>query len=122
MNYEEYYTCLGEAKGCHSPEDFLAEYGYPVDCPYSPDGLIRMCEIVYAVSQEDWNRVIELSGGNMAAFSRKYGIPYTTLQHWTIDKGDTKRSAPVYVMQLIGYAMIAEIPTGSEETDNLYDA
>lgn len=117
LNYEIYYSLLGEAKNCGSAENFRAEYGYPPECPYSTEGLTRMCSIIYTVAQEDWKGVIALSGTKMAAFARKYGVPYTSLQKWVTDNEALGRTAPAYVLQLIGYAMIAEIPTEAEETD-----
>ena len=118
LKYEHYYDLLGEAKICGSAEDFRGEYGYPANCHFSSEGLIRMCDIIFAVAQENWKGVIALSGTKMAAFARKYGVPYTSLQKWVTDNETLSRTAPAYVLQLIGYAMIAEIPTEAEEADD----
>lgn len=43
------------------------------------------------------DRIIEASGMNMAAFSRKFGIPYRSLQNWT----GGEREAPDYVLDML---------------------
>lgn len=42
-------------------------------------------------------KIVEASGMNLATFSRKFGIPYRSLQHWV--GGD--REAPDYVLDML---------------------
>lgn len=114
LNYERYLGYVDFAKSAKSWEDFMSEYGYPADCPYDAEGLIQMCQIVFAVSRQDCKELVKLSQMSGAALARKYNIPCKTLDNW-LSPGTQKRTAPKYVTELIGYAMIAEIPQEGEE-------
>lgn len=46
-----------------------------------------------------------LTGLNLTEFSKKYHIPYRTLQHW--DAGD--RDCPTYVLELLEFRVNADI-------------
>lgn len=107
MIYNYYRALIEEAQHYDSEDLFVGAYGYPENCSYSPENLQRIFYIIYTVSNNNFPALIELSGMSFKIFSEKYNIPQRTALHWKM--GD--RTAPEYVMQLIGYAMICEIPT-----------
>lgn len=110
MNYN-YYLALVEEAGAYNDKDtFLGAYGYPEGCPYTPENLQHVFYIIYAVSNNDFLEVAGLSGLNFSKFHKKYGIPERTAFSWK----NRERQAPPYVLQLIGYAMIAEIEKSEE--------
>lgn len=102
MKYSYYLAHVVEAKNYESAADLLADYGYPGDCPLSPDNLVRAFEIIYAVAHGEFATI---AGDNFAAFSRKFSIPKRSLQNWRL--GTTK--PPEYILQMIGYILIAEM-------------
>lgn len=102
MRYSYYLAYVAEAKNYESATDLLADYGYPGDCPLSPDNLVRAFEIIYAVAHGDFAAI---AGDNFAAFARKFSIPRRSLQNWHL--GTTK--PPEYILQMIGYILIAEL-------------
>lgn len=107
LNYDTYSSLLRDASACSSADDFLIKYGACLYC--SADMLTSACDIIYAVSHEDWKGIVRLSGCKMTVFSRKYGIPYSSLQKWATCNDTCKHIPPIYVLQLIGYALIAEL-------------
>ena len=102
MKYVEYLAYVDEAKNYGSAAELLADYGYPGDCPLSADNLIKSFEIIYAVAHDDFSSIV---GDNLAAFSRKFLIPRRTIQNWELGI----RKAPDYILQMIGYILIAEL-------------
>lgn len=106
MKYSYYLAYIAEAKNYESSAALLAEYGYPGDCPLSPDNLIKVFDIIFAVSKGDF---AALTGSNRAAFARKFSIPLRSLQNWELGT----RKAPVYVLEMIGYILIVEIINAS---------
>lgn len=59
-------------------------------------------EIIQAVANGDIKGIV---GSNITKAAAKYGIPYRTLQNWVLGQ----RSAPDYVIKLLGYAALSEI-------------
>lgn len=102
MNYVKYLCYVSEAKNYNCVEEFLSDYGYPGDCPLSPDNLVRTFQIIFAVAHDDF---AALTGSNRSAFARKFSIPIRSLQNWELGT----REGPAYVLQMIGYILIAEI-------------
>ena len=55
---------------------------------------------------EKYNDIKAIVGINMARTAEYYGIPYRTLQKWV----SGERKAPDYVIKMLGYAIISELP------------
>lgn len=106
MKYQEYIAYVDEAKGYSSARDFLAEYGFPADCPYTAEGVIKFCDIIFAVSRQDLKSLAEIGAKSRDAFARAHRIPQRTYRNWA--QNVTK--APVYVAELIGYSMLEDLP------------
>lgn len=104
MEYKKYIALVGECVNAKTAEDFMAEYGYPEDCEWSPEGLIKAMQIIFAVSRNDFASIVE--GLNVSAFCRAYHIPLRSAQNWV----SGERKPPEYVVQLIGYALLSELP------------
>ena len=104
MNYKEYLAYVAEAKSYESAEALRMEYGFPPDCEFTADGLIKAFDIIYAVSREDFPKIVELSGGNLSGLGRWLNIPLRTAQAWAA--GD--RTPSPYIIQMIGFALISQ--------------
>ena len=104
MNYKEYLAYVNEAKSCESAETLRTEYGYPPECEWTAEGLVKAFDIIYAVSKSDFPKIVELSGGNLSELCRWLNIPLRTAQAWTA--GD--RTPPTYIIQMIGFALISQ--------------
>lgn len=104
MTYTYYISLVSECRGYASASAFLAEYGYPADCEFSADGLVKASEIIYAVSQFDFARLVELTKIKPASFCRKYSIPPRSFYNWV----GGERQPPSYLMQLLGFALLSE--------------
>lgn len=112
MNYTEYLYRIDDAKTNATWEEFLGDYGYPADCPYDAKTLIIWAKIIFAVSRNDWKTLVNVAGENFklfksaAGFAKYFEIPYMSLTCW-INK---TRQPPAYIIQLVGYAIISELP------------
>ena len=104
MNYKEYLAYVNDAKSCESAEILRMEYGYPPECEWTAEGLIKAFEIIFAVSKSDFPKMVELSGGNLSELCRWLNIPLRTAQAWAA--GD--RPPPTYIIQMIGFALIPQ--------------
>ena len=104
MNYKEYLAYVNDAKSCESAEILRMEYGYPPECEWTAEGLIKAFEIIFAVSKSDFPKIVELSGGNLSELCRWLNIPLRTAQAWAA--GD--RTPPTYIIQMIGFALICQ--------------
>lgn len=102
MTYQKYLELVGECTRYNSAADFAAEYGFPAECEWTADGFIQAFNIIYAVSRNDFAALVE--DKNLSAFCRAYNIPRRSAQNWQ----NGARKAPGYVVQMIGYALIAE--------------
>lgn len=109
MTYPKYLELVGECKKCTTASAFAAEYGYPDDCEWTAGGLINAVDIIYAVSRNDFAALVE--GKNLSAFCRAYNIPLRSAQNWQ----NGARKAPGYVVQMIGFALIAECERENNE-------
>ena len=110
MKYVNYLAYVDEAKNYESAAELLADYGYPGDCPLSPDNLVRTFQIIFAVAHGDF---AALTGSNRAAFARKFSIPLRSLQNWELGT----RKAPAYILQMIGYILISEMINATKEEE-----
>lgn len=104
MTYKEYRLRISDAKTYASAADYLAEYGFPADCEFTADGLVKAFDIIFAVSRCDFPQLVEHSGGNLSALCRLFNIPLRTAQRWAAGE----RQPTEYLIELIGYAMISE--------------
>ena len=104
MNYKEYLAYVEEAKSCESAEVLRIEYGYPPECEWTAEGLIKVFEIIFAVSKSDFPKIVELSGGNLSEMCRWLNIPLRTAQSWSA--GD--RAPSIYIIEMIGFALISQ--------------
>lgn len=104
MNYKEYLAYVEESKSRETAEEMRIEYGFPPDCEWTGDGLTEAFDIIFAVSREDVAELVRISKLKQSVFARKFNIPLRSMQRWTA----ATRVAPVYVIQLIGYAMLAD--------------
>lgn len=104
MNYKEYLAYVEEAKSYESAEVIRMEYGFPPECEWTAEGLIKAFEIIFAVSKSDFPKIVELSGGNLSELCRWLNIPLRTAQAWVA--GD--RTPPTYIIQMIGFALISQ--------------
>ena len=104
MNYKEYLAYVEEAKSCESAEVLRMEYGYPPECEWTAEGLIKVFEIIFAVSKSDFPKIVELSGGNLSEMCRWLNIPLRTAQSWSA--GD--RAPSIYIIEIIGFALISQ--------------
>ena len=101
-----YITC------CASASAFLAEYGYPADCEFSADGLTKAFEIIFAVGQIDFAKLVELTNIKPASFCRKYNIPPRSFYNWV----GGERLPPEYLIKFLGYVLLSECEKISEKT------
>lgn len=114
IKYEQYLAYVGKARKLQTAREFLSEYGFPSECPYTADGVIKMCEIIFAVSRKDVEKIIDLSEMTRSKFAKTYHIPYSTVNNW-VDGGGNKRTPPEYVIEMIGYAMLSALPKEENE-------
>lgn len=106
MKYQEYIAYVEEAKGYSSAREFLGEYGFPPDCPYTPEGLIKFCDIIFAASRQDLKTLAELGAKSRDEFARAHHISPRTYRNWTYKSA----IPPVYIAELIGYSMLEDLP------------
>lgn len=113
MDFKTYLAYIGEYKNLGSAEELLGQIGFPPDMTLTADSLVTATKIIAAVGDNNIAALIELSNLNMAAFSRKYLIPYRTVQDWV----SGVRTTTEYVTMLIGWELITEL-----ETEEITDA
>ena len=117
--YTEFLLYVDDAKQCKSAEEFIAEYGYPQNCPYDADNLVLWCKLVYCAAHNDWRELLWLMAheqfalGTATAMSKYIEIPRRTIQAWV----SGSRVPPAYMIQLVVFAIISELPT-IEDAEN----
>lgn len=104
MEYTKYLAYVNEAKNYESAEALRMEYGYPPECEWTAEGLVKAFDIIYAISKSDFPKIVELSGGNLSEMCRWLNIPLRTAQAWAA--GD--RTPSSYIIQMIGFALISQ--------------
>lgn len=105
MNYSEYKAYVQDIADYDSAEIYAAEYGCPESCPVPADKIITMFKIIYAVANNDFAAVIEMTASNPSKFAAKFGIPSRTVQQWA----KAEHSAPKYVLEMIGFILVKEL-------------
>lgn len=110
MNYKEYLMYVEEAKNNETAVEARLEYGYPSDCEWTGDGLARAFDIIFAVSRNNINELIKISGLRPAGFGQKFDIPPRTVQSWVSEM----RKVPECTVKLLGFAMLSECEKGRE--------
>lgn len=111
MDYKTYLSLVAEAKnGEYTPETLLAEWGYPADCTISAENLPKAFEIIFGVAESDIKAIAKAAGNSVKALSEKFKISYFTTQKWA----GNQRSAPSYVLEMIGYIIISELDDEAE--------
>ena len=109
MKYNYYLELIGEYINTgRSQERFCAEIGYPEDAP-SEENFMKAMSIIAAAADGDIKSIVELSGMKLTAFSKKFRIPYSTLQKWMLNSSENGRKPPEYLPILIGYALVSEV-------------
>lgn len=103
MNFKYYQSLVDDAKTQANKELWIAEYGYPADCHYSPEQLLDVLDIIFDTAHNDINSLIARVG-KMTDFARLYKIPYRTAQDWR--SGNSKPSQ--CLINLIGYSLVQE--------------
>lgn len=105
MTYHYYHTLISEYLKVRDKEQFLGEIGYPADLDLEPDQLVKAIDIIAAVADKDISQLVKISAMSMMSFSKAYNIPYRSLQNWV----SGERTAPDYVTQMLGYALIGDM-------------
>ena len=95
MTYSEYLELVRAAAKCSSLEEVIARAGEQGES-------LDDCEIIFAASRGDLKKLVGRQSAR--AFGIKYRIPDRTVQLWV--KGE--RSAPEYLILLLGYAVMSE--------------
>lgn len=107
MKYTEYLNLIRNAIEAENENMFIAEYGYPADCPYSPDELLKVLHIIYSTANGSVEDIINKSGVNLSEFARKFQISRRSLEGWKYKQ----RNPPDYVKMFLGFVLVSEIPT-----------
>ena len=100
MTYEYYLNLVKVAAEFYDEDKFLVEVGCPPEISLETEEFIKAIHIIYVVANGSFTELVE--GFKSLQVSKKYGIPYRTVQDWYAGK----RTMPGYVKQLIGYTMI----------------
>ena len=108
MKYEHYKTLIDEyIEAGRSKENFCATIGFPA---YSKidENILKVIGLVAAAADNDMKSMVKLSDMKLIHFSRKFMIPYRSLQNWIYD-AKSARKPPEYLVMMIGYILITEI-------------
>jgi hypothetical protein len=105
ISYEYYTVLLGEASSLPTAEQLIGDMGYPPDMPENGEDYVKMMNIIFAVANGTFKELFELSGMKLTEFTARFKLPYRSAQSWVYGE----RTAPSYINQLIGYAMIGDI-------------
>jgi hypothetical protein len=105
ISYEYYSTLIGEASSLPTVEELIKDMGYPADMPENIENYVKMMKIIFTVANGKFSELVELSGLTLTAFAQRFNLSYRSAQNWVAGI----RSAPLYVNQLLGYAMIGDI-------------
>lgn len=110
MTYFQFQAYLDEARQYHELGAFQGDIGYGPDVPYDGDGWQRVTEVIFAAAHGDVGAIV----GEMSArsFAMKYNLPGRSVQNWIAGE----RSAPEYVLELLAYAVIGDVPFEEPET------
>ena len=112
MNYTEYLRQVEDAKQSRTVEDFYNDCEYLPNCRYNAETLVVWVRIIFAAANNDWRELVNAVTENFdgfrtsSGFARYFGLPYKSFRQWV----EKRREPPVYIIQLVGYAMINELP------------
>lgn len=105
MTYREYLTLIGLCAEV-GKEQALAEYGFPAECEFTAESLVTAFDIMGAVAHNSTAKLLAAVNYTAYRLGKEYSIPDRTICDWQ----SNKRTPPAYVLQLIGYALISELP------------
>jgi hypothetical protein len=105
ISYEYYTALVGEASSLPTVEQFIGDMGYPMNMPENGDNYVKMMNIIFAVSRNDFKGLVELSGKMLTKFTAALRIPYGTARKWLTGE----RPVTEYDVLMIGYTMIGDI-------------
>ena len=104
MDFKYYQSLVDDAKESDNKELWVAEYGYPADCPYEPEQLLEVLGIIYDVAHMDIKPLVARANG-LTRFAEAFRVPYKTAKKWQYGE----RTLPEHELRLIGYALISDI-------------
>lgn len=110
MTYTNYLSYVNEIATYPNPENYAMDYGFPADCPVNGDSIITMFQIIWAVTHNDFAELIKTVNMTAYRLSKLLNISPRTAAHWV--NGD--RTPPKYVIELLGFALISELPKNEE--------
>lgn len=106
MTYNKYLDYVETAKHCDTAEDLLGAAGFGES--ERPADLSKIASVIYSVAKRDVGPIVGKMSG--AAFAAEHKLPDRTVRSWL----SGERQPPEYLIALIGYAVIGDIP----ETDD----
>lgn len=112
MELRYYQSLVDDAKTANNKDYWIANYGHPADCPYEPNQLLDILEIIYDVAHDDIKSIVQ-GIGTKQDFSRLYDIPYRTVQNWC----NSINSITNYTLRLIGYTLVVDLGKNQSEGD-----
>lgn len=104
MDLEYYQALVDDAKSIDGRGYWIGSYGYPPECPYDADKLVKILGIIYDVAHNNVKSIVK-HYKTMRTFSNLYRISYITVQQWC----NEKRNINDYTLRLIGYTLISQI-------------
>lgn len=104
MQYNDYYALIQDAKKCNTTKQLLSEYGYPADFEGTPEQLVKILNLAFAIKSKDIKAIAKTIDLTVKALCGYIGINYRTAEAWT-----SGRSSPTdYIVLMIGYIVINE--------------
>jgi len=113
MSYSRFLSLVSEAEKYQNKMTWVCEYGYPADCPYSPDNLMKVLEVIYYVAHGKYREAFVINGDSLNEVSAKYGINYQTL----VTSSRNERKKAHWAMQAVCYCILSDIPTESADDE-----
>lgn len=110
MDFKYYQSLVDDAQGSDNKELWVAEYGYPADCPYEPEQLLEVLSIIYDVAHMDIKPLVTRANG-LTRFAEEFRIPYKTAKKWQYGE----RMLPEHELRLIGYVLVADAENKAKE-------
>lgn len=112
MDLKNYQSLVDEAKQSDNEELWVAECGYPADCPYEQDDLVDILMIIFEVAHNDVKSLVARVG-QMTTFSELFRIPYRTVQDWRAKRFRIQE----HVIRMIGYILITGVENKVKEDE-----
>lgn len=108
-SYSYFLTLVDDAKKTENKAIWIAEYGYPADCPYSGENLLKILGVIFDAAHGDIKNIVKNNGDAMAV-SQKIVVPYRTVQNWVFAKTTPNEG----IINLVAYALVGDIPEEKE--------